>query len=338
MYRHGSSCCVIVRRRSVSFVIDVVCSGRVVGTVVASPLPVGGCRWSARSVPDSLYKGNGTGNGRTRLLTKCPMISNNTARMSSQRRREALGLPGSAAVPAMPGQTHRLRRRRPGRIPARLACRTPHRRPLSPADKVKQFPTTPGVYLMKDAQGRVIYVGKAKNLRSRAGSYFHKTAADDRRICDWIAEVADIDFLAADSEVDALLMEARLIKDIQPKYNQDLKDDKSVPLPPDHDRRGLSARQLHPRAARPRRQALRARSRGPRACAARSRSCSGSSSSGPARSTSRRTTRAGGGFARACSTRSTSAPPRATSGSTASPTAPTSAGSASSSTARKTSS
>ena len=82
---------------------------------------------------------------------------------------------------------------------------------------------------MKDAQGRVIYVGKAKNLRARAGSYFHKTAAEDRRICDWIDEVADIDHLPADSEVDALLMEARLIKDIQPKYNHDLKDDKTFP-------------------------------------------------------------------------------------------------------------
>jgi excinuclease ABC subunit C len=100
---------------------------------------------------------------------------------------------------------------------------------VSPAEKVKQFPTTPGIYLMKDAQGRVIYVGKATNLRSRASSYFHKTATGDRRICDWIGEVADLDFLAADSEVDALLMEARLVKDIQPKYNRDLKDDKTFP-------------------------------------------------------------------------------------------------------------
>jgi excinuclease ABC subunit C len=97
------------------------------------------------------------------------------------------------------------------------------------AEKVRQFPTSPGIYLMKDAQGRVIYVGKAKNLRSRAGSYFQKTAAGDRRICDWIGEVADVDFLAADSEVDALLLEARLIKDIQPRHNQELKDDKSFP-------------------------------------------------------------------------------------------------------------
>src|SRR3954447_7692631 len=99
----------------------------------------------------------------------------------------------------------------------------------TPGEKVRLFPNAPGVYLMKDAQGRVIYVGKAKNLRARAGSYFHKAAGTDRRICDWIAEVADIDYLAADSEVDALLLEARLVKDIQPKHNQDLKDDKSFP-------------------------------------------------------------------------------------------------------------
>jgi excinuclease ABC subunit C len=100
---------------------------------------------------------------------------------------------------------------------------------ISPAEKVKQFPATPGVYLLKDGQGRVLYIGKAKNLRSRAGSYFLKTAAEDVRIKDWIGEVADVDFLAAESEVDALLMEARLIKDIQPKHNAVLKDDKSFP-------------------------------------------------------------------------------------------------------------
>src|SRR3954447_3483111 len=111
------------------------------------------------------------------------------------------------------------------------ACMSEHEieTTLGPAEKVRQFPTSPGLYLMKDAQGRVIYIGKAKNLRARAGSYFHKGAAEDRRICAWIDEVADVDFLPADSEVDALLMEARLIKDIQPKYNRDLKDDKSFP-------------------------------------------------------------------------------------------------------------
>src|SRR5262249_9604763 len=95
--------------------------------------------------------------------------------------------------------------------------------------KVREFPQTPGVYLMKDAAGVVIYVGKAVNLRSRAGSYFLKAAAEDQRTTDLVREIADIDFLEADSEVDALLIESRLIKDVQPKYNRDLKDDKSFP-------------------------------------------------------------------------------------------------------------
>jgi excinuclease ABC subunit C len=101
--------------------------------------------------------------------------------------------------------------------------------PLSPAEKVRAFPSAPGVYLMKDGEGRVIYVGKAKNLRNRAGSYFQKQAELDRRIVDLIKEIADIDFLESETEVDALLLEARLIKDIQPKFNIDLKDDKTYP-------------------------------------------------------------------------------------------------------------
>lgn len=99
----------------------------------------------------------------------------------------------------------------------------------SPAEKVRDFPDAPGVYLMKDAEGRVIYVGKAKNLRNRAGSYFNAAAAQDRRTADLVRQIADIDYLFAESEVDALLLEARLIKDIQPKFNTDLKDDKSFP-------------------------------------------------------------------------------------------------------------
>ena len=101
--------------------------------------------------------------------------------------------------------------------------------PLTPREKVRRFPTTPGVYLMKDRLGRVIYVGKAVNLRSRAGSYFNSAAAGDRRIADLVPEIADIDFIATDSEVDALLLEARLVKDVQPRFNQELKDDKTFP-------------------------------------------------------------------------------------------------------------
>ncbi len=97
------------------------------------------------------------------------------------------------------------------------------------AEKVRAFPQSPGVYLMKDSAARLIYVGKAKNLRSRASSYFLKAAASEARTRDWIHEIADVDFVECESEVDALLMESRLIKDVQPKYNRDLKDDKTFP-------------------------------------------------------------------------------------------------------------
>jgi excinuclease ABC subunit C len=100
---------------------------------------------------------------------------------------------------------------------------------LVPREKVKLFPTSPGVYLMKDIQGRVVYVGKAKNLKNRASHYFTQAAADDARTCDLVKLIADVDFIATDSDVDALLMEARLVKDIQPRFNIDLKDDKSFP-------------------------------------------------------------------------------------------------------------
>lgn len=97
------------------------------------------------------------------------------------------------------------------------------------AGKVRKFPQTPGVYLMKDAAGVVIYVGKATNLRSRAGSYFLKAAAEETRTADWVGQIADADFIECESEVDALLVESRLIKDVQPVYNKILKDDKTFP-------------------------------------------------------------------------------------------------------------
>jgi excinuclease ABC subunit C len=100
---------------------------------------------------------------------------------------------------------------------------------LPPSEKVKQFPTAPGVYLMKDGKGLVIYVGKAKNLRNRASHYFTKAAAEDYRTADLVKLIEDIDFVPADSEVDALLLEARLVKDIQPRFNVELKDDKTFP-------------------------------------------------------------------------------------------------------------
>src|SRR5262245_30145576 len=90
--------------------------------------------------------------------------------------------------------------------------------PPGPADKVRTFPTTPGVYLMKDANGIVLYVGKAKNLRSRAGHYFTKEAAENYRTKDLIPLIRDVDFIDCETEVEALLKESRLVKDVQPKF------------------------------------------------------------------------------------------------------------------------
>src|SRR5207248_10614884 len=84
-------------------------------------------------------------------------------------------------------------------------------------------------YLMTDDQAKVPYVGKAKNLRNRASHYRTKAAAEDPRTADLVKLIEDIDFLPAESEVDALLLEARLVKDIQPRFNVELKDDKSFP-------------------------------------------------------------------------------------------------------------
>jgi excinuclease ABC subunit C len=100
---------------------------------------------------------------------------------------------------------------------------------ISLAEKVKEFPTSPGVYLMKDIEARVIYVGKAKNLRNRVSHYFTKAALEDHRTRDLVPLIADIDYIVCESEVDALLMEARLVKDIQPRFNVELKDDKTFP-------------------------------------------------------------------------------------------------------------
>ncbi len=100
-------------------------------------------------------------------------------------------------------------------------------------NKIRHLPTTPGVYLFKDAQGRVLYVGKAKDLRSRVTSYFQNStdllATRGPEISHMASLATDLDFLDCETEVDALLQENRLIKDIQPPYNERLRDDKSFP-------------------------------------------------------------------------------------------------------------
>jgi excinuclease ABC subunit C len=91
------------------------------------------------------------------------------------------------------------------------------------------IPAKPGCYLMKDKAGRVIYVGKAINLRSRVRSYFHAAATHDRKIKELVARIADIEWIVVDSELEALILEMNLIKKHKPKYNVRLKDDKRYP-------------------------------------------------------------------------------------------------------------
>jgi len=108
-----------------------------------------------------------------------------------------------------------------------ISAQTPDER--DPAQKASGFPTTPGIYLMKDGGGNVIYVGKAKNLRNRASSYFARDSVHDHRIRDWIGFVRDVDFIETADSIAAMFMEARMIKDIRPKFNKNLKDDKTFP-------------------------------------------------------------------------------------------------------------
>src|SRR6185369_10467610 len=97
------------------------------------------------------------------------------------------------------------------------------------SDKAKGLPKAPGVYLMKDAKGRVIYVGKSASLRDRVCTYFQPATKLEARKAPLREVVVDFDFIQTESEVEALLAENRLIKDIQPKYNARLLDDKTFP-------------------------------------------------------------------------------------------------------------
>ena len=97
-------------------------------------------------------------------------------------------------------------------------------------EKVRQAETAPGVYLMKDKAGRILYVGKAKNLRRRLASYFLKTAASDIKTRTLLRRVIDFDTIVTASEKEALLLESNLIKRHRPRYNVILKDDKRYPV------------------------------------------------------------------------------------------------------------
>jgi excinuclease ABC subunit C len=95
--------------------------------------------------------------------------------------------------------------------------------------KLANLPKSPGVYLMKDRQGKIIYVGKAKSLRSRVSSYFQSRGASDLKTATLVSKIVDLELLVTDSEIEALILEANLVKEHKPRYNVNLKDDKRYP-------------------------------------------------------------------------------------------------------------
>ena len=93
--------------------------------------------------------------------------------------------------------------------------------------QAQNLTTSPGVYLMKDAKHKVIYVGKAKNLKNRVKELFSKST-DDRLYTEYLVRrVADIDFVLTETEKEALILENNLIKQFKPKFNINLRDDKT---------------------------------------------------------------------------------------------------------------
>jgi excinuclease ABC subunit C len=95
--------------------------------------------------------------------------------------------------------------------------------------KPANLPRKPGVYMMKDKKGKIIYIGKAKNLKNRVSSYFQNRGRADTKTATLVAKIADVDLLVTDSEIEALILEANLVKEHKPRYNVNLKDDKRYP-------------------------------------------------------------------------------------------------------------
>ena len=101
---------------------------------------------------------------------------------------------------------------------------------LSLVEKLDALPAKPGVYQFKNDDGKVIYIGKAQNLRNRVRQYFHKSRVTDTRIDAMVAKIVDVELTVTDNEIEALILEANLIKQLKPRYNVVLKDDKSYPF------------------------------------------------------------------------------------------------------------
>ena len=120
-------------------------------------------------------------------------------------------------------------------------------------DKLKVLTARPGVYLMKDREGNIIYIGKAKNLKNRVTSYFTGVKSHTAKVMAMVEKVADFDYICVNTEMEALILENVLIKEHDPKYNILLKDDKTYPYV------SIDLREDYPRLKVLRQEALQAR-------------------------------------------------------------------------------
>ena len=96
-------------------------------------------------------------------------------------------------------------------------------------NKLKNLPNNPGIYQFKNDKGKVIYVGKARNLKNRVKSYFHNSISSAKTLA-LVNKISDLELIITDNEIEALVLENNLIKDLKPRYNINLKDDKSYPF------------------------------------------------------------------------------------------------------------
>ena len=94
-------------------------------------------------------------------------------------------------------------------------------------DKVKELPSSPGVYLMKDSLNSVIYVGKSKNLKNRVGSYFQNSKSHSPKVLKLVKNLKDFEYILTDTEFEAFMLECKLIKEIKPIYNKQMKSPKA---------------------------------------------------------------------------------------------------------------
>jgi len=97
-------------------------------------------------------------------------------------------------------------------------------------EKLATLPDRPGVYLYRDAKGQALYVGKAASLRSRVRSYFQEARPRDAKTDALVRQIADLDYVVTDNELEALMLEANLVRKHRPRYNIILRDDKHYPF------------------------------------------------------------------------------------------------------------